>query len=353
MSKYQQYSNKFVDRDFLYWIKDKRVPNIFYDLEKFKQSTGKKYSFLINLLLSDQETEKFYSKIREHLSISDHVCVVFNESGFYYTGDNGDPYHTVTDFINRFDKNDNVIFFSNSISLVDTNRPLYFVQKMLWPMAYNMYKEPDSLLSKLIDDENKDVILHWDILLGLEAPHKNNIYNKINAHPIDKKIFMKYFKDDPEQGSWSHFVKKPKQHTAETIDQLPLRISELIDPEIYNQTYYSFICETFTNPNIACFTEKFAKPVIAQRPFVVFGSVHHLRAFRSLGFKTFHPIIDESYDEEIDEIKRIDKIIQAMHELSQKDPHVVLESLRPVLEHNKKHFFNNQWNLEFLQYWNS
>ena len=63
--------------------------------------------------------------------------------------------------------------------------------------------------------------------------------------------------------------------------------------------------------------------------------------------------MDESYDEEADETKRIDKIIQAMHELSQKDPQVVLENLRPVLEHNKKHFFNNRWNAEFLHYWNS
>jgi len=353
MNNNQQFSNKFVDRDFLYWVKDQRVPNIFYNLEKFKKTTGKKYSFLINLLLSDEETEKFYSKIREHMAISDHVCVHFNEPGFYYTGDNGDPYLTTTDFINRFDKKDNVTFFASTVSHVEINRPLHFVQKMLWPMAYDMYKESDSLLYKLINNKNKDVPLHWDVLLGLTASHKDNIYNKINAHPLNKKVFMKYFKNDPAQGSWSKYVKKPKQHTAETIDKLPIRISELIDPEIYNQTYYSFVCETFTNPRIACFTEKFAKPIIAQRPFVVFGSEHHLRAFRSLGFKTFGSEIDESYDEETNKDRRIDKIIQAMHELSQKDPRVVLENLRPVLEHNKKHFFNNQWNSEFLQYWNS
>lgn len=352
MSNYQQQINKFVDRDFAYWIKHNKVPHMFNNLEKFKQSTGKKYSFLTNFLLGDQETEKFYSRIRDHMDISDHVCVHFNEPGFYYTGDNGDPYHTVTDFINRFDNNDNVTFFACSIPQVNINRPLYFVQKMMWPMAYDMYQGADSLLSKLTDDENKDVSLHWDILLGIESLHKNNIHNKINSHPINKKVFMQYFKNDPDQGSWSHYVKKPKRHTAETIDKLPLRISELIDPEIYNQTYYSFICETFNNPRIACFTEKFAKPIIAQRPFVVFGSTHHLRAFRSLGFKTFHPIIDESYDEGTDEIERIDKIIQAMYELSLKDPKQVLQALRPVLEHNKKHFFHYNWNAEFLHYWN-
>jgi len=353
MSNNQQFSNKFVDRDFLYWVKDKEVPNMFHDLQKFKKTTGKKISYLTNFVLGDGALEAFYNKIVEHQSLSDHVCVVFNEVGFYYTGADGNPYHTTTDFINKFNKNDNVTFFANAIAQVEINRPLHFIQKMLWPMAYEIYQHPDSLLSKLIGNEKKDVLLHWDILLGISTIHKDIIYNKINAHPINKKVFMKYFRDDPNQGSWSHYVKKPIKHTAETIDQLPIRISELIDPEIYNQTYYSFVCETFTNPRIACFTEKFAKPIIAQRPFVVFGSAHHLRAFRSLGFKTFGSEIDESYDEETNEDKRIDKIIQAMHELSQKDPQVVLETLRPVLEHNKKHFFNNRWNTEFLQYWNS
>lgn len=352
MSNYQQQINKFVDRDFAYWIKHNKVPNMFNDLEQFKRSQGKKYSFLINLLRSDDETEKFYNKIREHMNISDHVCVHFNEPGFYYTGGNGDPYCTTTDFINRFDAKDNVTFFASTVSHVHTNRPLHFVQKMLWPMAFAMYKEADSLLDKLVADTDKDAPLHWEILLGLAASHKDYIYDKIQSHPLNQKVFMKYFKNDPELGSWSSYVRKPKHHTAETIDNLPIRISELIDPEIYNKTYYSFICETFSNPKFACFTEKFAKPIIAQRPFVIFGSEYHLQAFRSLGFKTFHPVIDESYDEETSKDRRIDKIIQAMHKLSQQHPGKVLQSLRPVLEHNKKHFFNNQWNAEFLHYWN-
>jgi hypothetical protein len=240
------------------------------------------------------------------------------------------------------------------VPLTETNRPIYFINKMLWPEAYNMYQsKKNNPLELIIENNKKNTELHWDILLGLTASHKDTIYEKINNHSIKQKVFMTYFKNNTDDGSWSNFVKKPKSHTAETVDRSNIRISELIDPTIYNQTYYSFVCETFSNPNMACFTEKFAKPVIAQRPFVVFGSEYHLRAFRSLGFKTFHPIIDESYDEETNKDRRIDKIIQAMHELSSKDPRTVLESLRPVLEHNKKHFFNNQWNSEFLQYWNS
>lgn len=355
MNDNRQHSNKFVDRDFLYWLKDKKVPNMFRDLERFKQSSGKKISYLTNFVLGDDALELFYNKIKEHQRYSDHVCVVFNEAGFYYTGKDGYPYYSVIDFVNRFDKNDNVTFYTHMVPLKETNRPIYFINKMLWPAAYDMYQsQKNNPLELIIENSKKNNNdLHWDILLGLTASHKDNIYEKINNHSIKQKVFMTYFKNNTNDGAWSNFVKKPKKHTAETFDRSNIRVSELIDPEIYNQTYYSFVCETFSNPNIACFTEKFAKPMIAQRPFVVFGSEHHLRAFRSLGFKTFHPVIDESYDEETNKDRRIDKIIQAMHELSQQDPGKVLETLHPVLEHNKKHFFNNPWNSEFLQYWHS
>jgi hypothetical protein len=354
MNDNQQFSNKFIDRDFLYWIKDKEVPNMFNDIEKFKKTKGKRISYLTNFVLGDDALESFYNKIIEHQTISNHVCVVFNEAGFYYTGKDGYPYYTVIDFVNRFNKNDNVTFFTHMVPLKETNRPIYFINKMLWPAAYDMYQsQKDNPLKLIIENNKKNIELHWDILLGLTASHKDTIYEKINNHSIKQKVFMTYFKNNTDAGAWSDYVKKPKKHTAETVDRSSIRISELIDPEIYNQTYYSFICETFSNPNVACFTEKFAKPIIAQRPFVMFGSEYHLRAFKSLGFKTFHPEIDESYDGETNKDRRIDKIIQAMHDLSQKDPHAVLERLRPVLEHNKKHFFNNHWNSEFLQYWNN
>jgi hypothetical protein len=354
MNDNQQFSNKFVDRDFLYWIKDKDVPNMFNDIEKFKKTKGKRISYLTNFVLGDDALESFYNKIIEHQTISNHVCVVFNEAGFYYTGKDGYPYYTVIDFVNRFNKNDNVTFFTHMVPLKETNRPIYFINKMLWPAAYDMYQsQKDNPLKLIIENNKKNIELHWDILLGLTASHKDTIYEKINNHSIKQKVFMTYFKNNTDDGAWSNYVKKPKKHTAETVDRSNIRISELIDPEIYNQTYYSFICETFSNPSMACFTEKFAKPVIAQRPFVVFGSEYHLQAFRRLGFKTFGSEIDESYDEETNKDRRIDKIVQAMYDLSQKDPHAVLERLRPVLEHNKKHFFNNHWNSEFLQYWNS
>jgi hypothetical protein len=209
MSNNQQFSNKFIDRDFLYWVKDKEVSNMFRNLEKFKQSSGKKTSYLTNFLLGDDALELFYNKIKEHQIISNHVCVVFNEAGFYYTGKDGYPYCTVIDFVNRFSRNDNVTFFTHMVPLKETNRPIYFINKMLWPEAYNMYQnKKNNPLELIIDNNKKNTELHWDILLGLTASHKDAIYEKINNHSIKQKVFMKYFKNDTDQWFLEQLCKK-------------------------------------------------------------------------------------------------------------------------------------------------
>ena len=108
-------------------------------------------------------------------------------------------------------------------------------------------------------------------------------------------------------------------------------------------THYTAMIETTIHNDFAMFSEKEAKPIIAKRPFVIFGSKGHLKAFRSLGFRTFDPIIDESYDIIEDKNQRWSKALDSMYELTKIDPVLVYQTLKEVLLHNKKHFENNNW----------
>ena len=91
------------------------------------------------------------------------------------------------------------------------------------------------------------------------------------------------------------------------------------------------------------FSEKEAKPVIAQRPFIVFGAKNQLKAFKSLGFKTFDSVIDESYDNIDDKVQRWNQALDSMMALTDKDPIEVYATLKDVLAHNKDHFENGNW----------
>jgi biotin-(acetyl-CoA carboxylase) ligase len=62
-------------------------------------------------------------------------------------------------------------------------------------------------------------------------------------------------------------------------------------------------------------------------------------------------VIDESYDEEPDFDRRVGMILDAMEQLSRKDPQEVYRKLADVLEHNHQHFHNNKWNKELLEEW--
>jgi hypothetical protein len=82
---------------------------------------------------------------------------------------------------------------------------------------------------------------------------------------------------------------------------------------------------------------------VAKRPFVVFGSCGQLKAFRSLGFKTFDGVIDESYDTIEDQHERWNKALDSMLKLTNENHIQVYNQLTDVLLHNKDHFENYNW----------
>ena len=55
--------------------------------------------------------------------------------------------------------------------------------------------------------------------------------------------------------------------------------------------------------------------MIQYHPFIVYGSPFTLKSLRELGFKTFSPFIDESYDETISPFRRMQKITKEIKRL--------------------------------------
>lgn len=87
----------------------------------------------------------------------------------------------------------------------------------------------------------------------------------------------------------------------------------------------------------ACFlSEKTFKPIVCQHPFIIFGSKGSLSNLRDLGYKTFHPYIDESYDE-LPTWERMDAIIKEMARLNSMSNEQRVEwykNLEPIISHN-------------------
>lgn len=87
--------------------------------------------------------------------------------------------------------------------------------------------------------------------------------------------------------------------------------------KLYEDSYFSVVSETnFFGQCGKHLTEKAFKPVIYRHPFILISDRHTLALFKELGYKTFHPFIDESYDEEPNDTKRLKMILSEVERLS-------------------------------------
>lgn len=91
---------------------------------------------------------------------------------------------------------------------------------------------------------------------------------------------------------------------------------------LYRDTYFSIVSETnyyeYLGPG-RFLSEKVFKPIAQQHPFIILGRPGSLAALRSIGYKTFNGLIDESYDQETNDITRMGMVIKEVKRLCELD----------------------------------
>ena len=123
----------------------------------------------------------------------------------------------------------------------------------------------------------------------------------------------------------------------------------------YLETYFNIITET-------CFIETDSReqldyylnernilPINAFQPFIVLNGNNHMKELKKLGFKTFHPYIDETYDSIENTAVRfylITKEIKKLCNMSKQEIHDWYWGMEDIYKHNYNHlhevFYPNQ-----------
>jgi hypothetical protein len=123
------------------------------------------------------------------------------------------------------------------------------------------------------------------------------------------------------------------------------------DASFYENTYFSLVTETsfpfvrfhygnFYNSHTEVgriLSEKIFKPVGLKHPFVVVSNPKTLELLRTLGYKTFSPWIDESYDLIEDDAERLLAIAKEVKRLCELNPDELSEffiNCREICEFN-------------------
>ena len=189
--------------------------------------------------------------------------------------------------------------------------------------------------------------------------HTTKLYNCLNRvlHDHRRWFFLKLLEQDLiEQGmvSMDQFTSVSKLPDGTQLDPgllskaqalLPLVVDKSdftvnhfndLNTDIYLNSWFSVITETFIDDEQLLLGEKVFKPMMCSSPFIVLSSRGTLARLRELGFQTFPMLWDESYDD-LDPVPRMDAIVEQIRKLRHvTDLRSWFAQAEPVLRHNRK-----------------
>ena len=250
-------------------------------------------------------------------------------------------------FINYYRENKKVKIFSDAVLNCSTQPHNFYTAISWFIQSENYYAERDwakKILTELCTADKKFCLKKFDCLLGQQKPNRDFVSLKLMSSNLQDQFVYTYFKENITDGDWPFPITGGATTQEYCIDGLQhVPISSVIPVDIYNQTMYSIVAETSYFNEWSQFTEKTAKPLLAQRPFVAFCGQYFLRNLKSLGFRTFGDVIDESYDTVKDPVERWHLAWQQVEQLCAVSPEYVFDKLSSTLEHNQRHFLITNW----------
>ena len=176
-----------------------------------------------------------------------------------------------------------------------------------------------------------------DVLLGNPKPMRDIFYELLKQNKLLDRCLVNLF--DEYKSSFLNLSTQDIdvwfRSNSVTTDEIDgYFASQYISKYIYENSWISVVAESQHSNDFFFPTEKTGKALFAKRPFIVLSGQHYLRTLRSLGFRTFNSVIDESYDEIKDCTERTHAAFASFTKLMCLDQNIVQAKLSEVLEHN-------------------
>lgn len=353
------YSNNIIMDMYIQQLKFTRQYQVYHSIQEYINSEAEfKVAFINHMSHYDLPTDeqqriqqlidgnRFCQDILQLKSVSNLVFAFDNEMHNYH--------------FNIFEKNSqNNVYWIMGIKTngnigVDNENLIFYPFQI--GRSVDHYRELEHKLQEIEYTSVKP--MYFDALLGLERPHRNFVYHAINENHLQPKILTTYVKA-ANSSFQSNFLYEPDiepltedvTHSAMQVmyHGQKLALSVIVPIQIYNQTAYSIIAETHADSKYSFFTEKIFKPMLAHRLFVVFSGCGYLENLRSLGFQTFDNVIDESYDQILDDEQRWAAAFEQVKRLCDMNQSEVLEKISTRVEHNYNLILDTKWRFSYLQ----
>lgn len=346
----------------LIYVKDGTPENIAYSIKEYSHRYNKKIIALADYkeapnshyLYLQNEIAKIL--INEYGFSKDQLVYI---SGFFPTDENFlklDKFFKENDLIPL--ETINYIFFENEWSNIANGFPntppvrtkqnyknktknfLYFTGA---PRAHRWIMLAKLIENKLIDKahfsvfDNKSYILNHLYAAIKRSGDSNltkllvNTRDIIEKSPIDYPVILSCSPTLPLQ---QHMINQGD------IDLfLDTHVSIIGETSYFKK--FSMSTDVFWNfhEDFNFLTEKSFRAIAMLHPFILMTRPYTLAALRGMGYKTFHPYIDESYDLIEDDVKRLDAIYSSVEKLSkmnQKQWNQFERNIFPIVIYNKE-----------------
>lgn len=185
----------------------------------------------------------------------------------------------------------------------------------------------------------RDWFRHWK--------HHGDIHNKSSW----KQRFLLYIRDCSGTRTYRSQVKNMLYDIKDQVDtdwnndrNVSADFSATISVEDAQNTAIHVVAETLFKDSKIHVTEKTFKPMVMKQPFIIFAGPGTLQYLKDYGFRTFDRIWDESYDQEPNHDKRLEKIINVIKYLSRKSDKEfrdITDKCWEITDHNHRHFFSD------------
>lgn len=185
--------------------------------------------------------------------------------------------------------------------------------------------------------EEKPIQHKFSCLNSVPKIHRMIMLNKIYSHNMQESVLHSFLWDKQQHArdhlqtdywqqdiidysaEYEYFSTMLKHNCPITIDDISDTDTYLNDHTVsspaYDQTALNVITESSCKRMF--FTEKTWKPIYSQQLFLSINAPGSIKKLEQFGFDVFKDLIDHSYDEETDLVKRVDSCVKEMARLNE------------------------------------
>lgn len=266
------------------------------------------------------------------------VIISSKDTGDAFESFQEDKHHHCDDFILSLKKLDKKIPTGSLKIILDCVADTFFPLNYCNNIEYHNNPTLERCISSMpkITNANTDKSMcEYDFLITtiLKKPrkHRHILKDTLYKTPALKSKGLCVFRDNDENRHYSWVGETSSvKYSHSWTDGHP-------SMDLYSNTWVEIVPETCWK-DFYYITEKTMKPIVTKTPFLVVSTQGYLNFLREMGFKTFTPYIDESYDLEPDLKKRTEMVIGSLEKIVHEGPDKVYHKVLPILEHNYRKY---------------